>query len=189
VLVSSERRRERLHRKDSCMRSADRRLMWHGMFLFLFGLVAGQQERRFTNMRMALSAHLQGVLNGTFLIALGAVWDHVELPPRAEKAAWLSALYGTYGNWLFTTLVAAMGTAAANPTLSHGHRGKPWQEKATEWGFRSIAYSIFVSVVLILWGLSRRWAAPSTPTTAVTAQDVDTAVAPSNSSLKIPNQR
>jgi hydroxylaminobenzene mutase len=116
------------------MRTADRRLMWHGMFLFLFGLVTGQQERRFSNMRMALSAHLQGVLNGTFLIALGAIWDHVELPPRAEKVARLSALYGTYGNWLFTTLGAAMGTAAANPILSQGHHGKPWQERAAGWG-------------------------------------------------------
>jgi hydroxylaminobenzene mutase len=39
------------------MRTADRRLMWHGVFLFLIGLVTGTQERRFTNMRMALSAH------------------------------------------------------------------------------------------------------------------------------------
>jgi hypothetical protein len=54
------------------VRTADRRLMWHGVFLFLIGLVTGTQERRFTNMRMALSAHLDGVMNGTFLIALGA---------------------------------------------------------------------------------------------------------------------
>ena len=156
------------------MRTADRRLMWHGMFLFLLGLVTGQQERRFTNMRMALSAHLQGVLNGTFLIALGAIWDHVELPPRAEKVARLTALYGTYGNWLFTTLGAAMGTAAANPILSQGHHGKPWQERAAGWGFRSIAYSILVAVVLILWGLGRR---RTVPATAVTVRDDDRSVA------------
>ena len=111
------------------MRTADRGLMWHGMFLFLIGLVTGLNERRFTNMRMALSAHLEGVMNGTFLIALGAIWGHVEFPPRVEKAARWSALYGTYGNWLFTTLGAAMGTAAANPILSQGHHGKPWQER------------------------------------------------------------
>ena len=46
------------------MRTADRGLMWHGMFLFLIGLVTGLTERRFTNMRMALSAHLEGVMNG-----------------------------------------------------------------------------------------------------------------------------
>ena len=161
------------------MRTADRRLMWHGMFLFLFGLVTGQQERRFTNMRMALSAHLQGVLNGTFLIALGAIWEHLELPPRAEKVARLSALYGTYGNWLFTALGAAMGTAAANPILSQGHHGKPWQERAAGLGFRSIAYSILIAVVLILWGLGRR---RTVPAAAVTVQDDDRSVASPDSS-------
>ena len=76
-----------------------RRLMWHGMFLFLIGLVTGTQERRFKNMRMALSAHLEGVMNGTFLMALGGIWGDVELPRPVEQAARWTALYGTYGNW------------------------------------------------------------------------------------------
>jgi (hydroxyamino)benzene mutase len=138
------------------VRTADRRLIWHGVFLFLLGLVTGTQERRFTNMRMAISAHLEGVMNGTFLIGLGAIWGHVELPPRVEQAARWTALYGTYGNWLFTTLGAAFGTAAANPILSEGHHGKPWQEKVAGLGFRSMRNSILAAVVLVLWGLSRR---------------------------------
>ncbi|PEG38240.1 hydrogenase [Mycolicibacterium agri] len=137
------------------MNTADRRMMWHGVFLFLIGLLTGMQERRFTNMRMALSAHLEGVMNGTFLIALGAIWGSVKLPrPVARVARW-TVLFGTYGNWFFTALGAAMGTAAANPILSRGHHGKPWQERVAGAGFRSIAYSILVSVVLILWGLIR----------------------------------
>ena len=39
------------------MQTGDRRMMRHGVFLFLIGLVTGLQERRFKNMRMALSAH------------------------------------------------------------------------------------------------------------------------------------
>ena len=56
-----------------------------------------------------------------------------------------------------------MGTAAANPILSQGHHGKPWQERIAAAGFRSIAYSILVAVVLILWGLSRRRSVPAAP--------------------------
>jgi hydroxylaminobenzene mutase len=129
--------------------------MRHGALLFLIGLVTGMQERRFKNMRMAMSAHLEGVMNGTFLIALGAVWGHIALPPPVEKAARWTALYGAYGNWFFTALGAALGTAAANPILSQGHQGKPWQEKLAGAGFRSIAYSILAAVVMILWGLGR----------------------------------
>jgi hydroxylaminobenzene mutase len=136
-----------------------RRMMWHGVFLFLIGLLTGTQERRFRNMRMALSAHLEGVMNGTFLMALGAIWDNVELPRPIEQAARWTALYGTYGNWLFTTLGAAMGTAVANPILSEGHVGKPWQERVVGLGFKSMRYAFLTSVVLVLVGLARRRAA------------------------------
>jgi hydroxylaminobenzene mutase len=153
--------------------TADRRLIFHGVFLFFVGLVTGTQQRRFANMRMALSAHLEGVMNGTFLMALGAIWGQVELPAAVRRVARWTALYGTYGNWLFTTLGAALGTAAANPTLSEGHRGTPGQERLVLLGFRSMRYAFLGSVVLILLGLVRRqrakdasaapWAAAPSP--------------------------
>jgi hydroxylaminobenzene mutase len=145
------------------MRAGDRPMMWHGMFLFLIGLLTGLFERRFTNMRMGVAAHLEGVMNGTFLIALGAIWSNVELPPRAKAAARWSALYGTYTNWLFTILGAAFGTAAASPIAAAGHRGKPWQEKVVGAGFLSVAVSIIASAVLVVWGLGRRVSLPETP--------------------------
>ena len=81
------------------MKANDRRLMWHGMFLFLLGLITGLVEQRFTNIRMGLSAHLEGVMNGIFLVALGAVWNLVRLPRHVMMAAYAMALYGTYANW------------------------------------------------------------------------------------------
>jgi len=66
--------------------------MWHGMFLFLLGLVTGLLERRFTNMRMGVSAHLEGVMNGIFLVAVGAIWNEVRLSPPAKTAAFWTTL-------------------------------------------------------------------------------------------------
>lgn len=134
----------------------DRRLMWHGMCLFLVGLVTGLLEGRFKNMRMALAAHLEGVLNGTFLMALGAIWKNVELPPRVKATALWTALYGSYANWLFTTLAGVFGTAALSPITSAGHSGKRWQETVVKAGFFSVAPAIIVSSVLVLWGLRAR---------------------------------
>ena len=54
---------------------SQRRLIWHGMFLFLLGMLIGFVEGQVSNPRMALAAHLEGLMNGTFLIALGAVWQ------------------------------------------------------------------------------------------------------------------
>jgi len=61
------------------MKTQNRRLMWHGMLLLLFGLITGLLEQRFTNVRMGLSAHLEGVMNGILLLALGAAWNEVRL--------------------------------------------------------------------------------------------------------------
>jgi hydroxylaminobenzene mutase len=123
------------------------------MLLFLLGLLTGFVEQRFANVRMGLAAHLEGVMNGTFLVALGAIWSEVRLPPSAKSIAYWTALYGTYVNWLVTTLAAVFGTAALSPISAAGHNGRPWQESLVTAGFMSVGVVIVASSVLILWGL------------------------------------
>jgi len=135
------------------MENTNRRLMWHGMFLFLIGLFTGFSETHFSNVRMGLAAHLEGVMNGTFLVALGAVWTEVRLPQTAKAIAYWTALYGTYVNWLMTTLAAVFGTAALSPISAAGHSGLPWQESFVTAGFMSVGIVIVASSLLILWGL------------------------------------
>jgi hydroxylaminobenzene mutase len=135
------------------MEGANRRLMWHGMCLFLLGLVTGLAEQRFANIRMGLAAHLEGVMNGTFLVALGAVWTEVRLSPPAKAFAYWTALCGTYGNWFVTTLAAIFGTAALSPITAAGHSGLPWQESLVTAGFLTIGIAIITSSVFVLWGL------------------------------------
>ena len=138
------------------METANRRLMWHGMFLFLLGLLTGFAETHFTNVRMGLAAHLEGVMNGTFLVALGAIWNEVRLPPPTKAIAYWTALYGTYVNWLVTTLAAIFGTAALSPLTAAGHNGQPWQESLIKAGFMSVGVVIVASSALVLWGLRAR---------------------------------
>src|ERR1700719_1943540 len=110
------------------MENSNRRLMWHGMFLFLLGLATGFAEQRFANMRMGLAAHLEGVMNGTFLIALGAAWPQVRLTPAPRGIPYWTALYGTYGNWFVTTLAAVFGTVALSPITGASHSASSWKE-------------------------------------------------------------
>jgi hydroxylaminobenzene mutase len=42
------------------------------MLLLLLGLITGLFGQRFSNVRMGLSEHLEGVMNGILLLALGA---------------------------------------------------------------------------------------------------------------------
>lgn len=134
----------------------NRRLMWHGMFLFLIGLMTGFAETHFANVRMGLAAHLEGVINGIFLLALGACWTHLTLSHRTLTIAYWLALYGTYSNWLFTMLAAAFGTAALSPVTAAGRVGQPWQESFVTAGFMSVAIAMVAFSVIALWGFRSR---------------------------------
>ncbi len=133
-----------------------RRLIWNGMFLFLLGLLTGFLEQKFVNPRMGLAAHLEGVMNGTFLIALGAVWGEVKLGSGLKLATFWIALYGAYMNWLTTALAAVFGTAALSPLTGAGHSGQPWQEQLITVLFMSVGITTVLAAILVLWGLRRK---------------------------------
>jgi len=135
------------------MANTNRKLIWHGMLLFLIGLLTGFAETHFANTRMGLAAHLEGVMNGTFLLALGATWIEVRLSSPTKAVAYRTALYGTYGNWFVTSLAAVFGTAALSPITGAGHSGQPWQEAIVKLGFMSVGVAIVTASALALWGL------------------------------------
>ena len=135
------------------MENTNRRLMWHGMFLFLLGLFTGFAEHSMANVRMGLAAHLEGVMNGIFLLALGSAWNHVSLPPAVKTTTYWAVLYSTYVNWLVTTLAAVFGTGALSPVTAPGYQGRPWQESLVTAGFMSVGIVIVASSLLVLWGL------------------------------------
>ena len=137
------------------MENAQRRLMWHGMFLFLLGLFTGFAESSFANVRMGLAAHLEGVMNGTFLLALGSAWIKLQLSNRVEQLAFWATLYGTYANWLVTILAAAFGTKVLSPLTGTSQGGQPWQETMVTVGFMSVGIAIVLAAVLLLWGFRR----------------------------------
>ena len=133
-----------------------RQIIWHGMFLFLLGLLTGLVETQFSNPRMGLAAHLEGVMNGTFLVALGAVWAEARLSASLKALTYWSALFGTYVNWFVTTLAAIFGTGALSPITAPGRTALPWQESLVTAGFMAVGLAIIGTSILVLWGLRRR---------------------------------
>jgi hydroxylaminobenzene mutase len=126
------------------------------MLLFLFGLLTGFVEQKFVNQRMGLAAHLEGVMNGTFLIAVGGVWAEVKLGRRPKVAAFWIALYAAYINWGTTALSAVLGAAALSPITGAGHHAQPWQEALITALFMSVGFTAVLTAILVLWGLRRR---------------------------------
>jgi len=133
----------------------NRRLMFHGMCLFLLGLLTGFAEQHFANVRMGLAGHLEGLMNNMFLIALGAIWPHMRLSSATTTVAYWAVLYGTYANWVVTVLAATLGTAALSPITESGHSGPPWQEDIVSAGFMSVGITMVIASVIVLWGLRK----------------------------------
>ena len=146
--------------RTDAMQARGRRLLWHGMLLFVLGLVTGLFQGHLRNPRMGLAAHLEGIMNGTFLLALGAAWPQLRLSPRVATVAFRAALFGTYGNWAVTLLAAAFGTAAMTPIAAAGHRGEGWQEAVVTLGFVSIGLAVLAASILLLVGFGSRHRPP-----------------------------
>ena len=109
-------------------RTLGRRLVWHGVLLFLLGLLVGVVVPAFANPRMGLSAHVGTVLNAAVLIALGAAWSTIELLPRAQGGAFWLLVWGSYGGCLGLVLAALLNTHAATPINGAAQPAGAWAE-------------------------------------------------------------
>lgn len=131
-------------------------LLSFGAVLFFLGLLSGFAIPAMTNSRMGVSSHLEGVMNGTFLLVIGLAWSRLHLGKTCTAITYWTLLYGTYANWFFITLAAMFGTKAMAPIASAGHQGEPWQEMLVTAGLLSVGLAMLVGCGLLVWGFFRK---------------------------------
>jgi hydroxylaminobenzene mutase len=131
-----------------------RRLLWHGFFLFLLGLLTGLLVKGLDNPRMGLSSHLTGLMSGMFLAILGLAGPRLRLRRAGFTATYWLALAGSYANWA-TTLFAAWTGAGASMPIAAGDlpRAEPWQENVVAAGLWLVAISMIVVSWIVIHGL------------------------------------
>jgi (hydroxyamino)benzene mutase len=130
------------------------RLLQLGVALFLIGLVTGFAVPFLANPCMGLTSHLEGVLNGIFLILLGLLWPRLALTERAFRATFWLALYGTFANWATTLLAAAWGAGGTTmPIAAPGLEGSPFQENMIAAMLLSLSVAVIAASALVLYGL------------------------------------
>ncbi len=133
-----------------------RRLIWHGMLVFVLGLLVGAVVPLLKSPRMGLAAHVGGVMSGMFLILVGLIWEEIKLPVRAEKPAFWLYLYASYTGWLAQFLAGLFGTSRSTPIGGAGFRGTDWQEGLVAFVAVSFSVAILGAAILTLWGLRRK---------------------------------
>ncbi len=130
-----------------------RGLMRHGMILFLLGLLTGFAVAALRNPRSGLAAHLEGLMNGTFLVVAGLVWDELRLGERARKAAYWLLLYGAYANWTGTLLSGVFGASKATPIAGAGFTASPLQENLVFALLVSVGLTMVAALAILVAGL------------------------------------
>ena len=131
-----------------------------GVALFFLALLTGfllaAGPPFIVNPRGVLAGHLEGAMNGMFVILVGLFADRVRLSAGAARLCVAALLYGAYANWLLTTLGGVLGTSDATPIAGAGYHAVPAVERVMTVGLASVGLSMLVAVALLLVGLRRR---------------------------------
>jgi (hydroxyamino)benzene mutase len=135
------------------MSSRARLLIFAGMLLFLLGLFSGIAVQLFHNPRLAVSGHLLALMNGLFLMIVGAIWNRFNLSDRLRNIASTLVIFGGYANWILTLLGAAWGTHRLTPIAGAGFEALSWQEGAIMVGLGVMIVGMVSGVGLLTYGL------------------------------------
>jgi hydroxylaminobenzene mutase len=131
------------------------RLLFLGTLLFLLGLLIGLFIPLFQNPRMGLSAHLEGLMNGLYLVVLGLIWTKLTLPPRWLTVTYWLTIYGAFANLTAVTVAAITGAGRMMP-IAGGQEGPFLIETLISFLLVSLSLAMIGAVSLVLVGLYRR---------------------------------
>lgn len=138
---------------DGCRRDGHRLLQVGGL-LFLLGLLVGLAVPGFAVPRLALSTHLLGMTQGTFLLAAGLVWPKLRLTRPMSRIGCGLATYGCLAPWTANLCGALWGAGASMMPIAAGSaRGTGFQEGVIRVLLVSGAVSLVATATLVLWGL------------------------------------
>jgi hydroxylaminobenzene mutase len=130
------------------------KLLFFGVLLFFLGLVVGILIPVMANPRMGLSSHLEGVMNGIFLIVLGLIWNRLELSERSLSVTYWLSLFGTFANW-FAVLMAAIFNSGKMMPLAAGKEGPPFIEGIVSFLLVSLSIAMLTICIIVMTGLIR----------------------------------
>jgi hydroxylaminobenzene mutase len=141
------------------IRKAEPLLVRAGFVLFTLALLTGLAVPTFLNQKMAVAAHVTGVLNALLLIVLGLTWGLLTAGPVQAKLTRIAFLCGTYANWATSCLAAAWGTSRLTPLSGAGYSAAPWKEAVVQVLQVSLALVILAGALSVVYALRSRRAA------------------------------
>ena len=130
----------------------EKRLLFFGILLFFFGLTTGLFIPLMANPRMGLTTHLEGVMNGIFLMILGLLWNRLQLTQQVLTITYWLALYGSFANFA-AVLIAALTGAGAMMPIAGGREGLATTEVIISFLLVSLSLAMLTVCLIVLYGL------------------------------------
>ena len=127
-------------------------LLFFGVLLFLFGLVIALFIPLMTNPRMGVSAHLEGTLNGMFLLILGLIWHKLVLKEKWLTITFWLTVYGSFSNFVAVSIGAITGAGKMMP-IAGGKEGTPVLEGLISFLLITLSLAMITVCILLLAGL------------------------------------
>jgi hydroxylaminobenzene mutase len=141
--------------RSALMKNQSNRLIYFGVLLFFMGLIVGLIVPVFANPRMGVSSHIEGVLNGMFLIILGLIWNKIKLSAKWFKITFWLAIYGAFMNWFGILIAAIFNGGKMLGIMANGQEGTPIIEGIVTFSLISLSIAMVMVCVTILIGLRR----------------------------------
>lgn len=132
------------------------RLIYFGILLFFLGLIVGLTIPLLANPRMGLSSHLEGVMNGMFLVILGLIWPKLRLADKWLRTTYILVLYGTFANWFGILMAAVFNAGEMLGVASQGQKGTPLAEGLVNFCLYTLTVAMLAACILLLAGLRNR---------------------------------
>ena len=130
-------------------------LIFFGVLLFLLGLIIGLLVPIFANPRMGVSSHIEGVLNGMFLIVLGLIWHKINLTTQWLKITFWLAIYGTFINCIGILIAAIFDGGKMLGIMANGQEGSPIIEGIIGFSLISLSIAMIIVSIATLIGLRK----------------------------------
>jgi (hydroxyamino)benzene mutase len=128
------------------------KLLFLGVLLFFLGLIAGLLVPAMPNPRMGLSGHLEGIMNGIFLMVVALIWTRLELSSGWLRITFWASIYGTFTN-LVAVLLAAIFNSGKMMPIAGGQQGPPVIEGIVSFLLISLAVAMLAVCIILMTGI------------------------------------
>lgn len=129
-------------------------LMFLGVLLFSFGLIIGLFVPMMANPRMGLTAHLEGVMNGMFLVILALIWNKLFINDKWLLITFWLTLYGSFANFSAVIIAAITGAGKLMP-IAGGKEGTTFIEGLISFLLITLSLAMIFICIVVLLGLYR----------------------------------